>query len=78
MYSLIHCEFRLITKMSSRDADRFLGRVDLPQAPDVGEGFKFNGHPYVVADRGWAASNDEDPDLGLWCYLRVLQAEEKI
>lgn len=57
-----------INNLANRDADTTLGWYATTQAPDLGELLNFNGEPYIVFERGWAADRG---DLGVHCYLRV-------
>jgi hypothetical protein len=65
---MVNVEFRLICS-SNRDADRFICRTKMPQAPNIGEGINIDGHPYVVHERGWTVVTDSEDT---WVYMRVV------
>ena len=54
----------------SKDSDRTIFSQAWPQVPDVGELININGNPYIVYDRGWAASEDSIGER-LYAFLRV-------
>jgi hypothetical protein len=68
---LVRVEVRLITG-ASHDDYRYLARFDMVAVPAAGELFNIDGEPYIVRERGWAASTDGDM---LCCYLDVCPAQ---
>jgi hypothetical protein len=55
---------------------RTIGSMRLPQAPNVGEIFNLDGHPYAVHSLGWSSSNGKDnPEL--YCYITVIDVSPK-
>ena len=69
---MINVEFRL-TMSHNRDSDKMIYKDKWPTAPIVGELVNLNGDPYIITERGWAASNDLGVDQidNLYCYFRV-------
>ncbi len=66
--ALIHLRVNKIKIISNRDSDEYVGRYEVPQAPNVGELINLDGNPYYVVERSWATAQDHE---GLYCYLRV-------
>ena len=68
---MIITEFRLVQKLSTTDADRFIARIDLPETPGVGEVVNIDGDPYIVYEKGWAVGAGKD--RAVYCYIRVTE-----
>lgn len=60
----IHVRFDVICG-SSTDQDRTISQAKMAAVPAPGEVVSVLGNPYVVVERGWAATN------GCHCFIRI-------
>ena len=54
---------------STTPAYRTIAQLELLQSPDVGQIFKLDGHPYIVHEISWSASNNDNADLHAYISL---------
>jgi len=69
--SRLICEFRL--KGAKHSQWQFVAKIEMPQAPEVGELINVNGDPYRVLERMWTVSSDVGGNT--YCYLNVVRWE---
>lgn len=70
-YSRVVVEFRLVG--ATHESSRYIGRIEMPCVPALGELVNVDGHPYVAHRRSWALSTGEgEEDWPPFCYIDLV------